>query len=143
MHTTILLAFCIGAPAAKSTPGKAPDLVGTWRVESQTTGGQLLKSQIERRYHFAADGEWFLSMNGKDVGNIKRAYEIDAKSSPTTINLKHRDTTGMFTSLGIVKVEGGKLYLCVGPSNGERPKSFESPEGSNISLIILRRVKSE
>jgi uncharacterized protein (TIGR03067 family) len=112
-------------------------------VESQTTGGQLLKSKIERRYHFAADGEWFLSMNGKDVGNIKRAYEMDVKSNPTTVNLKHRDTTGEFTTQGIVKVEGGKLYLCVGPSNGVRPTGFESPEQSSNTLIILKRVKSE
>jgi hypothetical protein len=47
------------------------------------------------------------------------------------------------TYIGIVKMEGDRLYLCYDRGTGERPTRFDSPEGSTVILIIMRRVKED
>jgi uncharacterized protein (TIGR03067 family) len=41
--------------------------------------------------------------------------------------------------LGIYRFEADTLTICVGPIGKERPKAFESKEGSGSSLLQLKR----
>jgi hypothetical protein len=45
--------------------------------------------------------------------------------------------------IGIYKVKDDEMQLCFrrGVGGGERPKEFESPEGSDVALMVLTRVK--
>ena len=44
--------------------------------------------------------------------------------------------------VGIYKFEKDTLIICI-TMGGDRPKKFESPEGSETMLITLQRVKKD
>ena len=52
------------------------------------------------------------------------------------------DPTGDSNFLGIYKIEGDKLILCLS-MGGERPKEFASPAGSKFMLVTCKRAKKE
>jgi uncharacterized protein (TIGR03067 family) len=137
-----LAALALGAPALKDPPRKELKLEGEWIVESQTTGGRLLKSKIERRYIFSADGKWTMT-TAKAKANVTpkliRAYSLDKSRDPATIDMRNSPTLERPTYVGIVKIEGDRLILCYNRGAEERPTKFESPEDTNTVLIILRR----
>ena len=137
MYATLMLAMTLGAPALKDPPKKELNIEGEWVVESQVTNGRQVKSTIERRYTFNKDGKWTLNTKGKIIGG-ERTYAIDATKKPAAIDMKYSSAT---TYTGIVKVEGDTLTLCYSRNSDDRPKAFESPENSNIILIVMKRAK--
>lgn len=144
MFPTIAIALICGAPALKDPPKKEVNIVGEWVVESQTTGGRVLKTTAETIYTFGAEGGWTITRKaGKAVGVGSRTYTVDPKADPPAIDLKLSAAAARPTYQGIVKVEGDRLTLCYTRSADERPTKFESPEGSNVILIVLRRMTKE
>jgi uncharacterized protein (TIGR03067 family) len=143
MQATILFAaLALGAPALKDPPKKELKLEGEWVVESQTTGGRLLNSKIERRYIFSADGKWTMTTSKAKVNpKLTRVYSLDTSKPLATIDMRTSPTLERPTYIGIVKMEGDRLILCYNRGVEERPKTFESPEKTNIVLIVLTRKK--
>lgn len=144
MQGTILfsVALALGAPALKDPPKKDLNLAGEWIVESQVTNGRPLKSKIERKYIFSADGKWTQTTStSKITPKLTRAFTIDDKNKPAAIDMKLSAlaTSTMYT--GIVKIEGDTMTLCYSRKADERPTKFESPERSTFILIVLKRAK--
>ena len=137
MSTMLLgLAMSFGAPALKDPP---PNIVGIWVVETQQTTGNARPPAGPLRYGFTADGKWRRYCADKQYGG-DNAYRIDTRKSSTAIDLiagdsdKHREVR-----LGIVKVEGDTMTLCV--NNDTRPTEFVAGPGSHNTLYILKRFK--
>jgi uncharacterized protein (TIGR03067 family) len=147
MQATLLFAaLALGAPALKDPPRKEVKLEGEWVVESQTTGGRPLKSKLERRYIFSADGKWTMTtarvkaMAGANVTpKLTRVYSVDKSKDLTTIDMKTSAGLERPTYVGIIKMDGDRLILCYNRGTEERPTKFESLEGTNTVLIVLRR----
>lgn len=144
MNPALFVALTLAAPALKDPPKKELNIVGEWVVESQTTGGRVLKTTAEVTYMFGADGGWTITRKaGKAVGVGSRTYTVDPKADPPAIDMKLSAAAARPTYQGIVKVDGDRLTLCYTRSGEDRPTRFESPEGSNVILIILRRMPKE
>jgi uncharacterized protein (TIGR03067 family) len=133
-------ALTLGAPALKDLPKKELKLEGEWVVESQTTGGRLLNSKVERRYIFSADGKWTMTaIKGNVAPKLTRTFQLDTSKDPATIDMRLSAAAGQPTYVGIVKMEGDRLILCYNRGTEERPKKFESLQDSNTILVVLRR----
>ena len=144
MNTILLTAFAISAPALKDPPTKELNLAGEWIVESQVTNGIPLKSSVERKYIFSAEGTWTQTTSRTKVTpKLTRPYTIDDKNKPAAIDMKLSGLAASTTYTGIVKIEGDTMTLCYSRKADERPTKFDSPEGSTVILIVLKRVKKE
>jgi uncharacterized protein (TIGR03067 family) len=132
--------LAVGGVDAKDPPKKdAPSIEGEWDGEKAVRGG------MERpvpdggiKVTFTKDGKLVVKEGNKDPET--GTYTIDAKKSPAEIDLTPPKEDG--TRKGIFKIEGDTLTICLADKDaGDRPSKFESPEGTNIMLITLKRVK--
>jgi uncharacterized protein (TIGR03067 family) len=133
------LAIIVAAPGAKDPPKKEPpSLVGVWIGESGIKGGMPSPPE-DASMEFTKDGKLTFKEKGKEIPGT---YKTDAKKSPNELDIE-LSAGGMNLSLpGIYKIEGDTLTICFA-FMGERPSKFESPAGSMIMLITLKREKKK
>jgi uncharacterized protein (TIGR03067 family) len=138
-----LLAMSLAAPALKEPPNKAADLAGEWIAESHVYSGRPRpQGKDPERHVFARDGTWTV-YRGERKQPGDRAFRADTTTDPPAITLKFdaAEQDGP-ESIGIFKVTGNTLTLCYSRAGStRRPTAFESPPGSGINLIILKRAK--
>jgi uncharacterized protein (TIGR03067 family) len=142
--TTLLLfglALATSAPAPKDAPKNESTIVGEWVVDSMTLGGLAgLKSPAGVKYEFTGDGHWLIHRGGGEA-RIEREYKLDSKTDPPSIDVSEGIAKPRVT-LGIYRLEGNTLTLCfAGTGEADRPKTFESPAGSRVLLLVLKKVK--
>jgi uncharacterized protein (TIGR03067 family) len=133
----------ITAPAPKSPSAKDTGLEGEWRLVAQEICGQA--DTITRTYvHvFQADGTCS-SGNGTDQPTYHFHYTIDGTARPMRIDLKSNPQPRQKWGLGIFKVEGDTLTLCMAAMpEGERPAKFESTKDPPTWLYVYKRVKKK
>jgi uncharacterized protein (TIGR03067 family) len=145
MGTTVLvLALTLGAPALKDKE-TTPSLVGEWVVESVTSNGASVSVTGGMRYIFTPDGQWLIRREGMELilDGGTRGYSVDPKPNTPTVDLITTRIKGPETRLfGIYKIEGDTLTICgTRTKGGDRPTKFESLEGSNTTLYVLKRPK--
>jgi uncharacterized protein (TIGR03067 family) len=146
MYPCLLLCLAIAAPAPKDVPKKdAPSLVGEWEGEKATANGKDLPVPPGGvGFTFNADGTMTMR-EGKRAPRPAR-YTADPKKDPAEFDILPPDDKadrGVF--VGIYKIEGDTLTVCaaVGPPGTARPTKFEAPEGSNVRLVVFKRVKKK
>jgi uncharacterized protein (TIGR03067 family) len=147
MYASLLvgLALSLGAPA-KDAPEKDKGIVGEWVGEKATAGGKdrpVPPGGIN--FTFTADGK-FIVREGKREKPDEGTYKVDAKKNPAEIDiLPPAEKAGRGVVKGIYKVDGDTLTLCFarGKDDSERPTKFDSPEGSNVMLMTLKRAKKD
>ena len=153
MNVVLILGVAVGlsAPNLKDSTKKDTAIVGEWVPESMTMGGKMnLKPPAGMRYEFTADGQWISRREGAAAKGVPRDYKLDPKANPPTIDVAPIATApaGVAVAaaqpmLGIYKLEGDTLTICFGVNGEERPKTFESPEGSRVMMMVLKRVKKK
>jgi uncharacterized protein (TIGR03067 family) len=165
MRTTALFAIgfslLFGIGCGKSDKDA---IQGAWVVESaERNGKQAAPEEIkDKKLVFTADKIMF--EEGKE--KKEESYKLDPNDKPGTIDVtvtieyksfgKVGGTIGggkapqiepeekvvkreTKTAKGIYSLEGGKLKLCLGDPDGERPSDFSS-KGERM-LIVLQRAK--
>jgi len=142
MHAILLgLAVTVAAPGAKDPPKKEPpSIVGEWAPTNAVRGGKPDMPPPGTTITFKADGNVTFS-EGKREKSEEGTYKIDAKKVPAEIDLvppkgEERQIVGIY------KFDKESLILCINMGK-DRPTKFESPDGSEIMLITLQRVKKE
>jgi uncharacterized protein (TIGR03067 family) len=136
------LVIALGAPAPKEAPEKEPaSLLGEWVGESGLKGGKPDKPPPGTTITFAADGKVILK-EGRAGKAEEATYKADPKKDPPEIDLFPPVTEKESPLLGIYKIEGDTLTICLA-KDGERPKTFASPAGSKVMLITCKRAKKE
>jgi uncharacterized protein (TIGR03067 family) len=130
----LIVTFALGLAADK----ELEKLQGAWQVEKLVGRGKEITGENARRISFEFEGNSLKRLvNGvdrKDPATIK----IDASQKPAQIDLMPAKQ-GDPTMLGIYAIDDDTLKWCF--SSKKRPEKFESPEGSDATLIILKRVK--
>jgi uncharacterized protein (TIGR03067 family) len=138
MSTTLFLglALSVSAPGLKDPPAKPPTVEGEWTVESGLVGGkpdtQLFKNPIEKIV--VANGKWSVHRAGQEPGSAEITF--DPKKDPPEFTFPGSRGEG-----GIYKLEGDTLTICYDLGAGKRPQSFDSPVGSNVRIMVLKRIK--
>lgn len=143
MNVALLLGVAVGvaAPGLKDPPKKGGSIVGEWEPVSLSMGGKTLSTvPAGMRYEFTADGKWITRREGSDSKSPALEFKFDPKPSPATIDVT--STTAARNLTGIYKLEGDTLTICW-TRDSERPKEFESPDGSRAMLMVLKRAKKK
>jgi uncharacterized protein (TIGR03067 family) len=142
MYSIVLgLAVVVGAPAKDASKKDVPSLVGEWTPTESLQGGKPHNPPAGTTITFTADGKVLLK-EGNAAKPEEGIYKIDAKKEPAEIDIVPPDKDKGQPVNGIYKFEKDTLIMCVIMGTG-RPKKFESPEGSEIMLITLQRVKKD
>jgi uncharacterized protein (TIGR03067 family) len=134
------LALALSAPAAKDPPRKdPPTLVGEWVGETAEAGGMPRPAPPGGvTMEFTADGKVVVREGAKPPRT--GAYTADPKKSPAEIDLTWSSGGQEVALVGIYKVEGDTLTLCLSVG-GKRPAKFESPAGTDRMLMTFKRAK--
>ena len=140
------LALAVAAPGPKAGPKKdPPSVVGTWVAESVVVGGQAGPiPEGGSTFTLMADGKMIVR-EGTKAKPEEETYTLDPKKDPPHIDVVPGDGGRMVILRGIYKVDGDTLTLClgVGREAADRPATFESPAGSMVMLLTLKRAKNE
>lgn len=142
MNAAVLIGvvLAVAAPGDKDAPKKeAPTIVGEWDGEKAVRGGQEKPVPDGGvKVTFTADGKLIIKDGFKDPA--EGTYTVDAKKDPAEIELTPPKEDG--SRIGIYKIDGDTLTICLADKNStDRPTKFESPDGTNVMLITLKRVK--
>ena len=141
------LAVTVGAqdkkdPPAKDPPAKGAPIVGTWVGEKAVAGGKeqpVPPGGIS--FTFGPDGKLTVT-EGKQNKPDSGTYKTDPKKDPAEIEIIPPAEKKEPTVQGIYKVDGDTLLLAFSRGKGgNRPTKFESPEGSDVIVITLKRDK--
>jgi uncharacterized protein (TIGR03067 family) len=142
-RTPLVLLLPLALPLIVSCQGKPPDpaaaLQGTWRPTSIVEAGKPVTGEdlTAARMIIAGNTIKFHGPGGKDH---EAPFILDPATDPPSITIQESaDPT-----VGIYKLEGDKLTLCVvrhWVPGAVRPKEFAAPPGSFAVLMVFERVK--
>jgi uncharacterized protein (TIGR03067 family) len=132
--------LAVAAPGDKEAAKKeAPSIVGEWDGEKAVRGG--MERPVPEggiKITFTADGKLVVKEGNKDAA--EGTYKVDAKKNPAEIEVTPPKEDGV--RIGIYKIEGDTLTICRADKDStDRPTKFESPDGTNVMLMTLKRVK--
>jgi uncharacterized protein (TIGR03067 family) len=144
MYVALLVGVAVGIGAPSKDPPKKEDtLVGVWAGESAVRGGMVRPvPEGGITLTFTAEGK-FLVKEGTNEEREISTYKADAKKNPAEIDLTPPPGKDK-PILGIYKLDGDTLTLCISDDDGGgRPTKFESPDGSRVMLMTLKRAKKD
>ena len=137
--TFVLLAGSIRAADDKDK-FDAGKIVGTWTYVSGEKNGAKVDADSLKGGTVKITKETITleSPQGKFV--IK--YTLDTKTSPVSLAMEMTESPfgAGAMSKGIIEVKGDELKLCYA-TEGDAPKKFETKEGSNSNLFVLKKSK--
>lgn len=113
-------------------------LQGTWIPVSAEEGGKKVpEEEIKEAKNFEFSGD---KVTFPIKGESKEfVYKLDSTKKPKQIDFFFSKTE---IAEGIYELDGDKLTLCITkPDHGERPTKFDSTEGRERVLIVLKRKK--
>jgi len=137
----LLLAFCALFLLTDGDNGKPSEkdlnlLKGNWKVVSMVHNGKDLPNAEDHGITFDGENVTIKEPNGESKGKCTR---LDPAKDPKQIDLT--PDGGGKKLQGIYELKGDELKLCLTRSDSERPSRFESKEGSNSRLVVLKREK--
>lgn len=133
----VALAFTVVAPGPKDKPA-ALDLTGEWEVTAYVLDGKESPPGVHIK--FASD-RTHAFIDGQTGQSFEGTYTFDPKKSPAEVDIEFRGEAAQ-SMIGIVKRDGDGLLLSF-TQTGTRPTKFESPAGSGVGLLTLKRVKTK
>ncbi len=125
---------------AKSEKGDmAKAVVGKWKCVKGTRSGEDIDQDRMSSVITFKDDTIKIPV-GEDEAFIM-SYTIDSKKSPVEIDMKIEEGPAPGgEALGILKMEGGKFYLCYDPMGQNRPDRFESTEDNQFFLFEMEHA---
>jgi uncharacterized protein (TIGR03067 family) len=142
----IILSVSVGAPSIKEPPKQSPTIVGEWVVEKALVGGKdnviaTKGDAVKVTFSFTKEGQVLVTEGSKKPEPAD--YAVDPKKSPAIIDVSPppgKVVTGAAYMRGVYVIDGDTLTICIS-RGGTRPTKFESPDGSDLMLMTMKRVK--
>jgi uncharacterized protein (TIGR03067 family) len=141
-----LLLISFGAARAQDDAVKKEHakMDGAWQIVSGVENGKPSSDNLVQNLKFVFKGSQ-LTLAGDDiiakrVG--KAAVKIDAATTPRCIDFELTVKGGAAEDRvleGIYEWKGDELRICISHQAGNRPSEFESKEGSQRVLFVLKR----
>lgn len=147
MHWAALITVTAGLLAgADSKDDAKKDLEkfqGKWEAVKLVRGGESMPEEQVKPLRLVITGDKRVLKVGEEV-HSDATFKLDASKKPKTIDItvKEGPLEGK-TVKGIYTFEGDTHKICLTLEGDERPKDFESKEGSNHLLMIFKRAKDK
>src|SRR4051794_2421436 len=128
----------------KKEPAKfdAGKLVGKWAVTEYTKNGEKQDTkELKDPAVFTKDTIKVKS----SAGEFEFKYTTDGKTDPVNIDMEivSPDAFKGGKALGVIKMDGDKVWLAYDPEGKERPKGFESKKDSKVHSLVMTRAKDD
>ncbi len=137
-----ILAVCLCATLVNAQEPAQDELrqhQGTWAAVSFRRDGQDTPADIVRSITRTVEGKHVVwKRNGKNFAGT--ALELDPAQHPRAIDVS-ADGGPMRGRrvLGIYKLEGDRLTLCMADPDRPRPREFRADQGSGQTLMVFQR----
>jgi len=143
--TPVLLAVAVtlAAPGGKDKETKKDpaSLLGEWAAESAVEKGRPITLPPGTAWAFTADGKSVLTLGSGGPPPAEGTYKADTTKATAELDVSAGPKGKPLR--GIYKVEGDTLTVCVVEGDADRPTAFESPAGSKVILLTLKRAKKK
>ena len=133
--------------AAEKTEAKgdkgdiAEAVIGKWKCIKGTRAGEVIEPERMASV-ITFDPKMITIPIGEDEA-FKMSYTIDAGKNPIAIDMKIVEGPAPDSeALGIIKMDGGKFFLCYDPTGQKRPDKFESTESDGRFLFEMESAKN-
>jgi uncharacterized protein (TIGR03067 family) len=136
----VLLGGVLLAAASENKDKAADKLQGTWTVVSVVIDGKENPKAKDDKVTF--DGAKLIVKHKDDAHEA--TYKLDPAQKPKAIDITPTDGPNKDKVMkGIYSIDGDDLKVCwtEDPDN-DRPKEFESKEGSGLRFATLKRDKN-
>jgi uncharacterized protein (TIGR03067 family) len=136
----LALAFLGAAGQGQEDKFDAAKLTGTWKYVSAEKSGEKVDAARLK------DGTVIITKETitlKGDATFVMKYVLDPAQKPVTIKLTMTESPfgAGATAEGILELNGDELRLCYAQTGAAAPKKFETKEGSNHHLFVLKRSK--
>jgi uncharacterized protein (TIGR03067 family) len=136
----LLIALPLSAAPVPKHLMKDPPLTeaikGRWQLTSRIADGVPSDAELVRsRTMVVGDGAYTLYNGGQEVLSVK--FKVDATQQPAHFDVPEPH----LNNLGVLKLEGDVLTLCLGPARGARATEFASPKGTGRILVTYSRIR--
>lgn len=139
-----------GLAAADDKPADAAKkelekLQGTWTTSALTYNGKDYFADGKTGFRFVFKGD-VATVEGND--QVKKEYaklrfKLTPETKPRQLDLTVTDGVQKDAAIeGIYELKDDELKICVKVFGNDRPTEFESPAGSSIALLVLKREKN-
>ena len=167
---TLVAAGCGGKTPEQKEAEKAAfkEFEGKWRIvsrEADPDDGDAEKP--DPTMYYKIDGDLmklvFKGASGTEETDMFQKITLGSDKSPKQIDLtltdekgspiktstskrsgltgKRKTTTSVIKDVGIYKLEGDKLTLCMSWDEKKRPTDFAAPRGTSRFMLVLERIK--
>jgi RNA polymerase sigma-70 factor (ECF subfamily) len=136
----VFLVVLIGtAVSAQEAKDELDGLQGQWVGVSREDRGKKMPDEIATQRKLTIQGNrWIVKGRNGPEGDF--AIQTDPSKNPKTIDVTLKADKGTFTFVGIYKLEGDTLTVCLRPAPRGRPEQFETTkQGGNLE--VWRRAK--
>ena len=140
---SVVLLLLTGVVQADDAKRDLEKLQGTWEIVKVVNSGRAAPAEEVKGGQVVFKGD---EMTLKEGADDKNPWKFRVKLYPsqnpkaldaTALNQEHKGPV----STAIYRLEGDTLTICSSndPDKNERPKEFESKEGSKVILLTLKR----
>src|SRR5262245_49636138 len=132
-----------GAIALGADPMAAKQWEGVWTGVSVINNGERMADEKAKNLRLTLSADRYKTELGQQV-LFDSTYTINTAKTPAHIDII--GTEGELKgkpALGLIKVDGDTLTMCYVMPGSERPSALDSPPGSRITLLVMKRVDSK
>jgi uncharacterized protein (TIGR03067 family) len=133
----VAVALLVGGTAAQDAKEDMKKLEGTWVVVSAERDGKNYDRIKDDQVVFAGDK---ITIKSKERDQ-KGTYKLDPSKKPKALDLIS-DNAGDPPVHGIYEFKGEELRICFSRPGKDRPTAFATQAGSEMTLVVMKRVKS-
>jgi uncharacterized protein (TIGR03067 family) len=114
-------------------------LEGTWLFESLKVGGQTIPAAGIAHSRLLIDGDRFRTESPE--ATYEGTFNIDVEAEPCTIDIDFAaGPEAGNRNMGVFRLEGDRLDLCLDMTGAGRPPAFTSTPANGYALETLRRA---
>ena len=128
---------------AEETPADAKKelkaLTGSWKAVSVVSDGTEMSKEEVGKITLTVKGAKY-TLKTPDGQEIEGSHKLDPSKKPKELDLI-RDVDKDQKTLGIYELTKDTYKVCLGRPGKDRPKAFESKDGSGHRLVVFKRVK--
>jgi len=137
---TLLLAVAYQVrPDDDPEPKADRSLIGVWQMTTRVQDGVPSDDDLIKNRTITFDKDKYTIHDRKQL-TVQLSYKLNWSKKPAHIDCTFVTPNDGGTDVGIVKIQGDTLYLCLA-QGGARPDKFESKQGDGRIFATYKRVK--